>query len=104
LREISFEISTEYEGVFIFDVDIQNTAGCMQRGGLSDTIARVHAVPYNGKWISASFEAPAFHPMYTNQIGRIDVAIRPVNPKNISLLPTTPTHLTLSVRHHGDDN
>jgi hypothetical protein len=101
LKDVSFELEVMLKGVLIFDVELAYAEGSIETGAHTDTIARVHCIPHQEKWVTCSFENVIFHPMSTNQIERLEVNIRPVNKTFVSF-SNTPSHITLIIKQNGE--
>jgi hypothetical protein len=98
LKDISFALQNEYDGIYIFDVEVDYVDGCMQQGVLTNVIARVHTTPIRNKLVIASLVDPKFHPMNVDRIERLDFRIRTVQRPGLRIARLPSTHITLLVR------
>jgi len=98
LKDISFELESEYDGIYIFDVEVEYADGCMQQGVLTNVIARLHTVPIRNKLVVASLVDPKFHPMNVDRIERLDFRITSVQKPRLTIARLPATNITLLVR------
>jgi len=98
LKDISFTLQNEFDGIYIFDVEVDYVDGCMQQGVLTNVIARVHTSPIRNKLVIASLVDPKFHPMNVDRIERLDFRITSVQKPRLTIARLPATNITLLVR------